>query len=1037
MAFKKTGRSSIRVSPTGIPDFSGYQRAAAEYNSVAESFYGLGADIRKQDLNNAILDAEAAGRTAGATYDKDNNLVPLTNLDLSKAIEDQVFGESAKQELRNRYKQSALKTYAATVSLDAKTIAQNAFNNNQDDPDAIRGALDGYIENLGVEDEVLEYVMPNIISHFTAYEGMANSNQIKKANAFKERVNLDNITDVGDRLATIIAKGPGDNPSVAAGHQKMIAELQQDIEGSFDALRTVGYDDNQIAKLQEGINYAVAQRSSESHIERVYQTSGYTSALSEIVKVQREFAEDPNIDEKAIAQAMEGHLNRLTRITNAQEQDTAKRQSRNYGSAFLKVFTGAITDERQIMMLDIGDSEKGSLLGTLRGAQSTIQNQIQAAENAAKAGYKEMFDQQMVFLNNPDAFTEEQINSSTNVIMSMISDGLIKGTDVSSFYKAKVEIAKDQIKNAGDQEFMLIKSMMGANSDYSLTGKFFADQTELLVTKGYVGTGPGATMTRSQWQGMINDYSARKTTYDEKAKEVIIARAQVKSGFGDSRQINLVQEMFATNELQADENGQIWLHSNPQVREENFNVAVRFTAEYGVLPEQLSAGLKDLSTAADQGEESFNVKVQIYDKLYKSLIMGTAGSGTTDLAMPAIIAKKRMMQAGVDVLGYEVARILGFKVFRDTMATKSQGAVRPQRVISSLEGQYPSMSDAIRGNFEDAVGPDWWKGILNWTPLYKTPDAREQSILKRLADSGPGDLMDGNIADSYIADDRLMNLVEGLVMNEYQKNNELVNLGDEGLKQAISNAVIRLSDDGNGNPLVGLTVDSQGNPYYTVYPWYQAAKQSIGDVPTGGKSVDEMVFNDIRQKITGPGFMISDTMRELLSEEDGGQIFLEANPLLGSEQTYTVKVRDPDTGSVMTVANDYRYNFATSIDFPAYVLAVDTVQNSTVKSFMASLPYMKPVVIDSVKQEIDKQYDAFNDPGVRNEVLNFIYDQFGGDRQNTFFDFGITQLPNRTVNRADMEVLVAFIRGEIDTSDPENSRQQIIDMRRKFEEEDQ
>ena len=95
MAFKKT-QNRIRVQPTGLPDFSGYANAARQYENISDLAFGVGAKMREQKVNDLILEAESAGRTAGATYDADNNLVPLTNLDLDKAIEDQVFSESEK-----------------------------------------------------------------------------------------------------------------------------------------------------------------------------------------------------------------------------------------------------------------------------------------------------------------------------------------------------------------------------------------------------------------------------------------------------------------------------------------------------------------------------------------------------------------------------------------------------------------------------------------------------------------------------------------------------------------------------------------------------------------------------------------------------------------------------------------------------------------------------------------------------------------------------------------------------------------------------
>ena len=153
-----------------------------------------------------------------------------------------------------------------------------------------------------------------------------------------------------------------------------------------------------------------------------------------------------------------------------------------------------------------------------------------------------------------------------------------------------------------------------------------------------------------------------------------------------------------------------------------------------------------------------------------------------------------------------------------------------------------------------------------------------------------------------------------------------------------------------------------------------------------------------------------------------------------------VKVMDPETDMVYSVASDYRYNFMTSRDFPAYVMAVDTVKNDAVKSFIANLPLMKPVVINSVKAEIDEQWANYKDPGVMNNLLTMIAENnpfFRYERTDKFVDFVIKGQSG--LSEADMAVLVAFMRGEIpvpvagDAASMQASVGAIYDIRRQYE----
>ena len=85
MAFKKTGMGSVKVSPVGMPDLSGYKSFAKSVNAVSDDLYSIGSSMRKREFTEALLQAEIDGKTAGVKFDDQGNLVPLTNLNYGKA----------------------------------------------------------------------------------------------------------------------------------------------------------------------------------------------------------------------------------------------------------------------------------------------------------------------------------------------------------------------------------------------------------------------------------------------------------------------------------------------------------------------------------------------------------------------------------------------------------------------------------------------------------------------------------------------------------------------------------------------------------------------------------------------------------------------------------------------------------------------------------------------------------------------------------------------------------------------------------------
>ena len=109
MAFQKTKSRGVFVKPTGTPDLSGFRAVAQSYQDMARVATGIGLDMRKRQYNDLIRQAEIDGKTAGAVFDKEGNLVPLTNFDYGKASD--AFNETDKKGVLAAYKKAALTTY--------------------------------------------------------------------------------------------------------------------------------------------------------------------------------------------------------------------------------------------------------------------------------------------------------------------------------------------------------------------------------------------------------------------------------------------------------------------------------------------------------------------------------------------------------------------------------------------------------------------------------------------------------------------------------------------------------------------------------------------------------------------------------------------------------------------------------------------------------------------------------------------------------------------------------------------------------------
>ena len=165
-------------------------------------------------------------------------------------------------------------------------------------------------------------------------------------------------------------------------------------------------------------------------------------------------------------------------------------------------------------------------------------------------------------------------------------------------------------------------------------------------------------MTRTQWESKLNSYAEAKDKFERDAGKLFLSRAAVKSGFANEEDRRRVQDAFSA-ELVSDVNGNIFTHVDPDVRDQNFEKAVRFAMAYNIMPRELAQSLADLESSAMLGKEEFDAKVQLFFKIHDSLISGSASGGTTDLAMPPMIAKKILKDSGINVYDYEAVRTFG------------------------------------------------------------------------------------------------------------------------------------------------------------------------------------------------------------------------------------------------------------------------------------------------------------------------------------------------------------------------------------------
>ena len=117
-------------------------------------------------------------------------------------------------------------------------------------------------------------------------------------------------------------------------------------------------------------------------------------------------------------------------------------------------------------------------------------------------------------------------------------------------------------------------------------------------------------------------------------------------------------------------------------------------------------------------------------------------------------------------------------------------------------------------------------------------------------------------------------------------------------------------------------------------------------------------------------------------------------------------------------------------------MAIDTMKNSTIASALASIPFMKPTVLNSLKANIDEQWENHKDPGVFNSLIQSINESL----PEVYIDIGFGS-PVKTIEGSDMAVLKAFMDGTItppvagDAASMDRTVEQILQVRMEYEKE--
>jgi hypothetical protein len=929
MAFKKTGMGNVQVSPVGMPDLSGYKSFAKSVNAVSDDLYSIGSSMRKREFTEALLEAEIDGKTAGVKFDEEGNLVPLTNLNYGKA--DKFFGTNDARNLQLEFRKNAIASYALAISNDANRYANNSFANNPENPERVRADFDGYLEGLGeIPEDVRNAIMPTVTAQFVQAENQAQAGLIKKTRLEQETVSLDAIEIASNGMASIYAKQDlTPDGAFDTGTQEMLTEIQSNIAQAKNILAGLGYTESELSNIDNAIKSKIAIRSTEQLIESKWITSGGNTyeTLLLMDEIIDQFRDDPSVDTEQLSLAINSTFKNLSTMQTAQRAEQNRVREANYASLLKKFDDPTVLEKPKVTDIakaDLTDMHKSVLFSRLGNYQDGLIADIAASK---KEALDNAYEQNMIIMKNPSLYSREQQERAFNNITQLYTQGLSHG-QYSSFLKEHTSIINDRlsIEEAATKEAvsafranLIIET--GEAGGYILHPQRLAQIIQDAQANGYISaTGP---FTNVEAANMLNAYTKDFNTKTRETRTAMSAMRDAQNGVSlSSTQITSMNKNVAPKSVNIlDENGQpitvpLDLQSqDSDTRKASFDAAVAYTVQYpSVIHPQVVSYLQSAENIAT--EEGFSV--------YKSFV-GEWYDAMKNHKKEGVFWQS-VERHGIDESLLRNAMAFDFYNFSQINQMDTTSA---NRVINAIVPEGQTIEDVVSNNMTFFMHDQTW--LMDLISPY--PDRQDGIINDYASRSGVWQMGDVIMEDSRVLTMVSQRALSKMANGEYPPN-----------KQGLRLATIDAMGDLIGE--IGVEEDIETGQYKWVQkPIINEARKTMGGEPVN-LSMDDIKADVVFRLMSEPG-AYPEGMLDVLAERD---FIFEYNDLSGPIATYKVSMNFQ--GKRVVLDETYRFDWNTSLNNESYAKALNEIQDSSIKQFWMSLPFMDQVVVNQTYKSI-------------------------------------------------------------------------------------
>lgn len=932
MAFQKTKGRGVFVKPTGTPDLSGFRAVAQSYQDMARVATGIGLDMRKRQYNDLIRQAEIDGKTAGAVFDKQGNLVPLTNFDYGKAGD--AFNETDKKGVLAAYKKAALTTYVSAASNDIIRQADVSLLNNPNDPNAIRGALDGYLEGArdDLDPEVYAALAPKAVHSFGVAENRALAQQQKEAKEYAINTNSERFRSLSTEKAILMANQGGGDMEMKDNLQARVDEINAEQQEIMETLRLNEVSEAGIAKFMQSDSTIVYSKMAQQHIERLHASGDIAGAY----KAANDFIEkatlDTNVDQSLIKTLATQTISNLNAISKAESDAEKKFRANIYG----ELYRGIIIDNVNILdLMQDPDSDFYQLTEMQQGQLAQISgNAANARSGSIRAMKQQEYKDNLIQIQKPDLVSRQvHFESLSNITQMYMDDDITR----EEFLNALSDYDDNKgYYHKGDRADIgaTLQMELGPMSSYARPAVHYLSEEYVknLEGIGVIGNEPGATYSsRSVYINAVEAYNEKRKEFVNLHMTASKAERRVTAGLplSSTEQAALVK-VKGFDKVRVD--GQ-FVDFDLFSDNENVQVAsIDAVASYAVASNgQMHPMAEDLFTNALRSNETADLAFRVMGQAV-SAIRKANPNVNDEIAVSSFLINSNLPE---DVLLFiRSAQATSIELARESFVGGKTNKNRNINELVNTNGYGDDPDEFFDKTFSSSLEGrnffDFFQPIIS---------DEDDSMLKQMAsDAGVS-----NIEGAVVTNPYLKQTIKNLFFNHMLQ-------APNARPETVMRDVVR-----RVGKRVGVEVNPEnGRLEFVQNPILKQAQSTVPAVQFGapgavGRPVVQLSRDDINRDVVdrmlGSNVLLSQDLIENLQnigtgllQNKGYRKLVSASTLHyypneyfgGGKQTYKVFLKD-GFGKMTPLINDYSYDFKQSRGYESFQKAASELETDRAK----------------------------------------------------------------------------------------------------------